>query len=87
MHAIDRIFTKWPCFGYRSVTATLREQGYLVNEKRVLRLMRKMGLYAIFPVQILASVIKDIMSIHIYLETLKSHVLTKCEALISPIFQ
>lgn len=49
MHAIDRIFTKWPCFGYRRVTAKLREQGHAVNEKRILRLMKKMGLYAIFP--------------------------------------
>lgn len=49
MHAIDRIFTKWPCFGYRRITAKLRELGYLVNEKRILRLMKEMGLYAIFP--------------------------------------
>ena len=23
MHAVDRIFTKWPCFGYRRITAKL----------------------------------------------------------------
>lgn len=49
MHRIDRIFTKWPTFGYRRITAKLKEEGCQVNRKRVRRLMTKMGLMAIFP--------------------------------------
>jgi putative transposase len=49
MHAIDRIYTKWPAFGYRRITAKLQEEGYQVNRKRVRRLMRKMGISAIYP--------------------------------------
>jgi len=49
MHEIDRIYTKWPAFGYRRITAKLKELGYTVNRKRVQRLMRKMGISAIFP--------------------------------------
>jgi putative transposase len=32
MRAIDRIYTKWPAFGYRRITAMLREEGYQVNQ-------------------------------------------------------
>jgi putative transposase len=47
MHTIDRIYTRCPAFGYRRITAKLREYGYNVNRKRVLRLMRRMGICAI----------------------------------------
>lgn len=30
MHAIDRIYTKWPTFGYRRITAKLRENGVML---------------------------------------------------------
>ncbi len=49
MHAIDKIYTKWPSFGYRRITVKLREQGSSVNRKRVQRLMRKMGIAGIHP--------------------------------------
>jgi putative transposase len=49
MHAIDRIYTKRPAFGYRRITAMLHGEGYQVNRKRVRRLMRKMGISAIYP--------------------------------------
>lgn len=49
MHTIDRIYMKWPAFGYRRITAKLREKGYIVNRKKVQRLMRKMGISAIYP--------------------------------------
>jgi len=42
--AIGGVIEKWPTYGYRRVTAQLRRQGYEVNHKRVLRLMRQMGL-------------------------------------------
>jgi len=49
MHAIDRIYTKRPFFGVRRIWKTLRDDGYLVNPKRVHRLMQQMGLQAIYP--------------------------------------
>lgn len=48
-HQIDRIFTKWPCFGYRRLTAVLKGRGYPVNRKRIQRYMREMGITAIHP--------------------------------------
>jgi len=35
---------KHPCYGYRKITATLRRKGIVVNHKKVLKMMRKMGL-------------------------------------------
>lgn len=49
MHRIDEIYMKHPYFGYRRMTTTVREQGFDVNRKRVRRLMRLMGLEAIYP--------------------------------------
>lgn len=49
MHAIDRIYTRWPAFGYRRITAKLQDQGFAVNRKRVQRLMREMGIAGIHP--------------------------------------
>ena len=49
MNAIDRIYTKHPIYGVRRICAALRRDGYPVNPKRVHRLMKAMGLQAIFP--------------------------------------
>jgi putative transposase len=50
MRLIDQEYTRAPFYGYRKMTARLtRQHGYAVNPKRVARLMRKMGLQAIFP--------------------------------------
>ncbi len=49
MHIIDEIHCKWPTYGYRLITRLLQNQGKKVNRKRVRRLMRKMGVYAIHP--------------------------------------
>lgn len=38
-----------PLYGYRRITAVLREAGYMVNKKRVQRLMRIMGITGICP--------------------------------------
>ncbi|MBV9624634.1 MAG: IS3 family transposase [Acidobacteria bacterium] len=38
--AIQSIALEWPAYGYRRVHAELRRQDWLVNHKRVLRLMR-----------------------------------------------
>jgi len=49
MRLIDAEYTQHPFYGYRKITHWLREQGYLVNKKRVQRLMQRMGLAAIVP--------------------------------------
>jgi putative transposase len=49
MHRIDKIHTDYPTYGYRFITRLLNNQGFQVNRKRVRRLMRNMGIYAIFP--------------------------------------
>ena len=48
MHRIDEIFTKWPFYGSRRMVAELRGEGHDVNRKRVRRLMRLMGIEAIY---------------------------------------
>ena len=49
MHRIDRIYTRWPFYGVPRITAVLRQQGFEINHKRIERLMKKMGLQAIYP--------------------------------------
>jgi putative transposase len=46
---IDEIFTAYPFYGVRKITAQLRTDGCLVNHKAVARHMREMGLAAIYP--------------------------------------
>jgi putative transposase len=49
MRLLDQQFTQTPFYGVRRMTAWLRSQGEIVNPKRVRRLLRKMGLMAIYP--------------------------------------
>lgn len=49
MRCIDQQYTKTPFYGVPKMTAQLRRLGYPVGPKRVRRLMRQMGLIAIFP--------------------------------------
>jgi putative transposase len=49
MRRIDEQYTACPFYGSRRMTAWLVEQGEEVNRKRVQRLMRAMGLEAIYP--------------------------------------
>ena len=48
MAGMDRQYLKTPYYGSRRMTAWLRTQGHRVNRKRVQRLMRAMGLEAIY---------------------------------------
>jgi putative transposase len=48
-HQIDAIYTRWPFYGVRRITAQLRREGRLVNHKAVARHMREMSLQAIAP--------------------------------------
>src|SRR5215207_478757 len=49
MRLIDEIYTQHSFYGYRRITATVKRSGHDVIGKRVLRLMRNMGLEAIYP--------------------------------------
>jgi putative transposase len=50
MRLIDAEYTRRPFYGYRKMTAYLRkEHKYTINHKRVARLMRRMGLQAVYP--------------------------------------
>jgi putative transposase len=49
MRRLDELYTAHPFLGYRKLTALLRADGHAVNGKRVLRLLRLMGLQAIYP--------------------------------------
>ena len=49
MRLIDEQYTSTPFYGYRRMTVYLRKLGFRVNHKRVRRLMRKLGLEAIYP--------------------------------------
>lgn len=49
MHKIDKIYTKCPMYGWPRMTAKLHREGFVVNHKRVYRLMKIMGIEAMFP--------------------------------------
>jgi putative transposase len=49
MRLIDEHYTKTPFYGWRKMTAVLRRKEYPINSKRVRRLMRHMGLQALYP--------------------------------------
>jgi len=48
MRRIDEAYTRWPFYGVRKMRAWLKREGRSVNVKRVRRLMRRMGLEAIY---------------------------------------
>lgn len=49
MRLLDEQYTATPFYGVRRMTAWLRRQGYEVNPKHIRRLLRQMGLEAIYP--------------------------------------
>ena len=49
MRLIDEEYTRTPIYGWPRMTVYLQRKGYEINGKRVRRLMRLMGLQAIFP--------------------------------------
>jgi putative transposase len=49
MRLLDEQYTRTPFYGIRRMTAWLRQQGYEVNHKRIGRLLRLMGIEALYP--------------------------------------
>ena len=48
MRWLDEQFLRTPFYGSRRMVAVMRREGFVVNRKRVKRLMRVMGLEAIY---------------------------------------
>lgn len=48
MHRLDELFTAYPFLGYRKLTVMLQQEGHVVNRKRIRRLLRQMGLTAVY---------------------------------------
>ena len=59
MRLLDEQYTKTPFYGVPKMTEWLKRQGYGVNHKRVRRLMRLMGLEAVYPKPWLSKPAKD----------------------------
>ncbi len=49
MRLIDEVHLQWPFYGSRRLRDELHDRGHPVNRKRVQRLMRQMGLRALYP--------------------------------------
>lgn len=49
MKRIDELYMAYPFYGTRNMTVILNREGYRVNRKRIQRLMRLMGIQAIYP--------------------------------------
>ena len=49
MRLLDEQYTRTPFYGVKRMTVWLQHQGHRVNEKRVRRLLRTMGLLALYP--------------------------------------
>ena len=49
LRLIDQIYLDTPVYGSRRMTVTLQQRGYVINRKRVQRLMAQLGLQVIYP--------------------------------------
>jgi putative transposase len=49
MSIIDEIYTKYPFYGHRKIREELKDSGIEIGRKKTLRLMKEMGLEAIYP--------------------------------------
>ena len=49
MKRIDELYMAYPFYGSRNMTVILKREGHRVNRKRIQRLMRLMGIHAIYP--------------------------------------
>jgi putative transposase len=48
-HRLDELYTAYPFYGSRRLTAQLQREGETINRKRVQRYMREMGIEGIAP--------------------------------------
>ena len=59
MRLIDKIYTDYPFYGYRKITHEFRKRGEVYNHKRILRLIKLMGIQALTPKRNLSKASKD----------------------------
>lgn len=59
MTLLDEQYTKTPFYGVPKMTEWLRTRGYMINRKRVRRLMKILGLEAVYPKPWLSKPAKD----------------------------
>jgi len=59
MNRIDEIYTEWPFLGSRRIRKMLNREGVKINRKKVQRLMRIMGIQAIYPKKWLSQAILE----------------------------
>lgn len=67
MNLIDEEYTRHPYLGIIKMTKYLQELGYPVNEKRVRRLTREMGILAVYPQKKHLSIVNNEHKIYPYL--------------------
>ena len=46
---LHELWQEMPFYGYRRLTAALQRKGYVINTKRVRRIMKEMGIEALYP--------------------------------------
>ncbi len=66
MRKIDVHFMDHPTYGVLQMQDYLRDEGYCINEKRIRRLLRKMGIMAIYPQRNLSKLLQA-QYVHPYL--------------------
>lgn len=49
MNELQELYSQYPFMGYRRLSIMLQQRGYLVNNKRIYRLMKLLGLQAVYP--------------------------------------
>ncbi len=49
LEVLDKLHTRWPFYGQRKLLRELRDHGFLINRKRLRRLMEEAGIEAIAP--------------------------------------
>ena len=59
MRRIDELYTDWPFMGSRQMRDMFRREGLKTNRKRIQRLMRIMGIQAIYPKKWLSQPIQE----------------------------
>jgi putative transposase len=64
--AMQRVAVEWPTYGYRRVTAELQRRGFLVNHKRVLRMMREDNLLCLRRRRFMVSTTDSRHSLRVY---------------------
>jgi putative transposase len=77
LRCLDEQYLKTPFYGSRKMTVYLNSLGYTIDRKRVIRLMRKLGLQAIYP-KPKTTVLNPEHKIYPYLLTSLSRVIASC---------